>query len=67
MDGCDEVGFGRVGLGEVAEDAEAVDDAGGVQLDGAGVVPLLQLADGVGAGEAAGGGGGVDVSTVGLR
>ena len=46
---------------EVSQDAEAVDDAAGVQFDGARVVPFLELLDSVGAWEAARGGGGVHV------
>ena len=48
---------------EVSQDAEAVDDAAGVQFDGARVVPFLELLDRVGAWEAAPGGGGIDIDT----
>ena len=46
---------------ELAQDAEPIDDAAGMELDGAAVVPLLEFPDGVGAREAARGRGGVDV------
>lgn len=62
VQGGDDGGLGVVAAGEVGEDAEAGDDAAGVEFDGAGVVPLLQFADGVGAGDASGAGGRVDVN-----
>ena len=46
---------------EVSQDAEAVDDAAGVQFDGARVIPFLELLDSVGTWEAARRGGGVHV------
>ena len=61
VDGVDDLGLGVVAAGEVAQDAEAVHDSTGVELDGSAVVPLLQFLNCVGAGEAPAGGGGVDV------
>ena len=63
IDFGDDVGFFLlvVATGEVFEDAEAVDDAAGLQLDGAGAVPFLEFPYGVGAGELSSAGGGVDV------
>lgn len=46
---------------EVVEDAEAIYHAARNEVDGAGVVPCLEFPDGVGAREAAFGGGDVDV------
>ena len=54
VEGMDELGLCLFALWEVGEDAEAVEDAAGVELDGAGVVPLLEFSDRVGAGEVAG-------------
>lgn len=61
VDGGHESVLGVLALGEGGQDAEAVDDAAGVEVDGAGVVPLLQFPDRVRAGEAGLGGGRVDV------
>ena len=61
VEGRDDVVFCGVGLREVSEDAEAVYDAAGVEVDGAGVVPCLEFPDRVGAGEGAFAGSEVDV------
>lgn len=63
VDGGHEFVLGVLALREVRKDAEAVDDAAGVEVDGADVVPLLQFLNGVRAGEAALGGGSVDVDS----
>ena len=47
---------------ELTQDAEPIDDAAGMELDGAAVVPLLEFPDGVGPREAARGRSGVDVN-----
>ena len=61
VDGRDNVRFCGFSLREVSEDAEAVHDAAGVEVDGVAVVPRLEFLDGVGAREAGFAGGGVDV------
>ena len=47
---------------EIAQDAEPIDDAAGMELDGATVIPLLEFPDGVGPREAARRRDGVDVN-----
>lgn len=41
VDGIDEFVLSILALGEFGQDAEAVDNAAGLEVDGAGVVPLL--------------------------
>ena len=53
VDGTDEVVLSLFALRERSQDAEAVYDTAGLELDGTNVVPLLQFPDRVCAGEAA--------------
>ena len=57
----DHLTFRLLASWEFAQDAEPIDDAAGMELDGPAVVPFLEFPDSVGAREAARGRGGVDV------
>ena len=63
VDGTDELILALAALGKRVQDAEAVYDTAGLELDGADVVQFLQFPDRVCAGEAATGSGHVDVDS----